>query len=178
MKPLESYGYVTPKDYNYFVRFNMLKGKYYRVKAFIGLAFAFLFSAFLIYMGFATKDKGYFIGGGAIMLCVLMLFYTINTNVKNHCNRQPKVIRANQKMVFGKNGFVFDLLFQNEEENEHSEIFYDELEAVYETKGYIYLYIEKRSVLIIPKRNLKISPSEARAFLQKYLPNQKFIICV
>ena len=178
MKAIESLGYVTPRDYTHFVRFNILKGKYYRVKAAVGIVMALIVCAFLAINGVVKGEKSYFILAGAVLLCIFMLFYTINNNVKNHCNRQPKVIRAQQKAVFGKNGFVFELLFKDEEENEHDEIFYDELEYVYDTKHAIYLYIEKRSVLIIPKRNLNMSPAEAREFLKKYIPAQKLVICV
>ena len=69
------------------------------------------------------------------------------------------------------------LIMQNPEENEHDEIFYDELEAIYLTKHAIYVYIEKRSVIIIPKRNLKVTPFEAYSFLYKYIPKGKLILC-
>ncbi len=177
MKALESMGYVTPKDYSAYVKFHVLKGKYYRLKSALIVFGLVLLGGGLVAYGFMSRAKGLVVGGGAILLCLLMFFYTINTNVKRICNSKAKTVRAKQHVVFGKNGFALDLLFQNEEENEHDEIFFDELEMVYDAKTAIYLYIEKRSVIIIPKRNLKISPEEARAFLVKYIPSQKLIIC-
>lgn len=177
MKALESFGYVTPRDYSAYVKFHVLKGKYYRLKSFAIIFGLVILCAVLLLLGFVYSNKSLWIAAGAIILCLFMFGYTINVNVKRICNSKAKVIRAKQKTVFGKNGFVFDLIFDNEEENEHDEIFFDELECVYETKKAIYIYIEKRSVIVIPKRNLKISPAEAREFLIKYIPAQKLVIC-
>lgn len=178
MKALESNGFVTPNDYSKYVRFNVIKGKYYRVKSvvfsllLVGLAIA------LTVIGYVSEEKSLWIAAAAIVICASMFFYTINSNVKKACNNKAKVIRGKQHTIFGKNGFVFELLFDNEEENEREDVFYDELEAVYDTKDAIYLYIEKRSVIVIPKRNLNMTPAEARSFLEKYIPAQTLVICV
>ncbi len=177
MKALESIGYVTPRDYSSYLYFHIFRSKNYRLKSKLFIFGMLLVGAILIALGLWSGEKGLVIGGGAIILCFFMFFYTVNNNVKRICNSKAKVVRAKQHMQFGKNGFMMDLLFQNEEENEHDEIFYDELEMVYDAKDAIYFYIEKRSVLIIPKRNLKITPEEARAFLIKYIPAQKLVIC-
>jgi hypothetical protein len=145
----------------------------------IVLALFLLVSEIILFaLGFLRSVKGLWIIGGVLLLCVGMFFYTINVNVKRTCNSNAKTVRAKQNVTFGKNGFVFELLFNNEEENERDEIFYDELDAVYFAAKAIYLYIEKRSVIIIPKRNLNISPIEAREFLKKYIDPQKLVICV
>lgn len=178
MKAIESMGFVTPRDYTKYVRFNVLKGKYYRVKSIGAIVAIVVLTVALLLIGLLTGEKSLWIAAGALVLCSIMFLYTINTNVKNACKGKAKVIRAKQHTVFGKNGLVFELLFDNEEENEHDEIFYDELEHVYDTKHAIYVYIEKRSVIVIPKRNLNMSPAEARAFLQKYIPAQVLVICV
>ncbi len=177
MKAIQSEGYVSIADYKAFIKFHVLRGKYYRLKSAAIIFGIVLISAVLLTLGFLTHNKGLIIGGGAILLCLLMFFYTINVNVKRVCTSKAKTVRSIQKTVFGKNGFVFELICKNPEENEHDEIFFDELETVYVTKNTIYLYIEKRSVIIIPKRNLKITPEEAYKFLQKYIPAQKLVIC-
>ena len=177
MKALESFGYVTPRDYSAYVKFHVLRGKYYRLRAALIVGGLLLITAALFLVGYVLHQKVYWVAGGAVLLCFLMFFYTLNVNVKRVCNKQAKVVRAKQKTVFGKNGFVFDLIFQNEEENEHDEIFFDELEKVYVTKNAIYLYVEKRSVIVIPMRNLKITPAEALEFLKKYIPAQILVIC-
>lgn len=177
MKAIESLGYVTPRDYNSYIRFNMLKGKYYRVKVCIVTISILLLTAFLFINGFLTSNKNLFIIGGVIILCSLMFLYTLNVNVKRVCNSNAKIVRAKQKTVFGKNGFIFDLLFDDEALNEHDEIFFDEIDAIYLAPKAIYIYIEKRSVIIIPKRNLTIEPYEAKAFLEKFIP-QKLIVCI
>lgn len=177
MKSLRSEGYVTPKDYSSYLKFNILKGKYYRFKALFLLLFLLSLCAFLVFLALATNERLYFIIGGIILLCALMFFYTVNVNVKNICNKNAKIIRAKQRTVFGKNGFVFELLFQNESENEFDEIFYDEVDNIYLAPKAIYVYIEKRSVIVIPKRNLSVTPNEAYEFLKRYCP-EKLIVCV
>ena len=177
MKALESIGYVTPKDYSKYLYFHLFRSKNYRLKYKLFVFGLLLLGGILIALGFYYRIKGLVLGGGAIILCFLMFFYTVNTNVKKICKSTAKIVRAKQHMRFGKNGLMLDLYFQNEEENEHDEIFFDELEKVYFAKDAIYVYIEKRSVLIIPKRNLKVTPEEARAFLEKYIPDQMLVIC-
>ncbi len=178
MKSLKSLGYVTPRDYNAYVRFNFLKGKYYRLKSACLALLLVLGCIALVVFGLSNGNKAYFMVAGILLLCVAMFFYTMNVNVKNTCNKNAKIIRAKQRTEFGKNGFVFELLMQNEEENEYSEIFYDEIDNIYLAPKAIYIYIEKRSVIVIPKRNLQISPSEAYAFLKKFLPDHKLVVCV
>ena len=175
--PLESSGFVTPKDYSRYVKFHVLKGKNYRVKTYLIVLGVVIAAALLLYYGLATRSKGLIIAAGAVVLALCMFIYTINVNVKRICRSNAKTVRAKQETVFGKNGFVFDLIMQNPEENEHDEIFYDELEAIYLTKHAIYVYIEKRSVIIIPKRNLKVTPFETYSFLYKYIPKGKLILC-
>ncbi len=175
--PLESSGYVTPKDYSKFVKFHALRGKYYRVKSRGIIALLLGATILLFYFGFVYAMKSLWIIGGIILLCMLMFVYTINTNVKRICNSNAKTVRAKQETVFGTNGFIFDLIMKNPEENEHDEIFYDELERIYLARTAMYIYIEKRSVIIVPIRNLKVTPSEALAFLQKYVPAEKLVIC-
>lgn len=176
MKAIESIGFVTPRDYNSYIRFNMLKGKYYRIKVCVVSISILLIALFFFANGFLTENKNFFILGGAILLCSLMFLYTLNVNVKRVCNSNAKTVRAKQKTVFGKNGFIFELLFDDESLNEHDEIFFDEIDTIYLAPKAIYIYIEKRSVIIIPKRNLKIEPYEAKAFLEKYIP-QKLVVC-
>lgn len=176
--PLKSEGYVTPMDYNHYIRFNLLKGRYYRLKI-IAIVFAIAVTCItLLLYGFAASNKGFWIAAGAILLCVVMFFYTLNVNVKRVCNSSAKVIRAKQRTEFGKNGFVFELIFKNNEENEYNEILYDEIDCIYLAPKAIYIYIEKRSVIVIPKRNINIAPIEARAFLAKFVPDHKLVVCV
>ncbi len=177
MKALESLGYVEQKDYKEFIYFNLFKGKHYRAKKLLTLIAVLALSLGFIIYSFFGGGKTFLIAGGVVLIGTVMMIYNVNSNVKNHCKRQAKVVRAKQSNKFGKNGFVYDLLLDDPSENEHQDIFYDELDAVYVAKNAIYLYIEKRSTVIIPKRNLNISVEEAEAFLKKYIPAQKLVIC-
>ncbi len=176
MKAIKSEGYVTVKDYNSYARFNVFKGKYYRIiMTLLGLLL-FLVCVAMVVVGFAYGIKTLWILAGVLALCVLMFFYTLSVNVKNTCRRNSDIVRAVQKTMFGKNGFVVDLVFKDESKNEQYEILYDEVEKIYLTRDAIYIYVEKRSAIVIPKRNLKIEPAEALEFLKKYAP-QKLVIC-
>ena len=178
IKPLESIGFVGIKDYSRYLKFNVLKGKYYRIKTMCVAMALTVICLWLLLAGWANNDKSLWVVAGVILLCTLMFFYTVNTNVKRICNSKAKTVRAKQRTEFGKNGFVFELMFEDETENEFSEIFYDEVETIYLAPHAIYIYIEKRSVIIIPKRNLKITPFEARVFLTKFVPAEKLVVCV
>ncbi len=178
MKPLKSLGYVTPRDYSAYLKFNMLKGRYYRIKVICVVFSLAVICLWLLLAGLSYGNKSLWIAAGAIALCAFMFLYTVNTNVKRICNKSAKVIRAKQRTEFGKNGFVFELMFQNEEENEFNEILYDEIDKIYLAPKAMYIYIEKRSVIVVPKRNLQISPIEARAFLTKFVPDHKLVVCV
>ena len=116
MKTLASEGFVTPRDYNAYLKFNLLKGKYYRLKKVIVIVSIIALCATLVLSGLTSGNKNYFVIAGIVLLCFLMFLYTVNVNVKNICTRNAKIIRARQKTTFGKNGFVFELLFDNEED--------------------------------------------------------------
>ena len=178
MKSLASEGYVTPRDYSAYLKFNLLKGKYYRFKKVLVLISIALLCIALFLSGLSSGNKNYMVIAGIILLCTCMFFYSVNVAVKNNCNKNAKVVRAKQRTQFGKNGFVFELLFENEEENEYSEILFDEVEKIYLAPQAMYIYIEKRSVIVVPKRNLKVSPKEALTFLAKYCPTQKLVVCI
>lgn len=178
MKPLKACGYVTPRDYSAYLKFNILKGKYYRIKVIAVIFSIVVICLWLLLAGLSYGNKSLWIAAGAIALCAFMFLYTVSVNVKRICNKSAKIIRAKQRSEFGKNGFVFELLFQNEEENEFNEILYDEIEKIYLAPKAMYIYIEKRSVIVIPKRNLEIAPIEARAFLQMFVPEEKLVVCV
>jgi len=178
LKPIRSEGYVALKDYAAYTRFHILKGKYYRIKTIFLILAILTISAYLAIYALTSGEHKYLVIAGVLLLCTGMFFYVINMNVKNICKKNAKTVYAIQKTEFGKNGLVLDMLFKNPEENEHYEIFYDEVERIYFAPKAIYVYIEKRSAIVIPKRNLKINPYEARCFLQEYIPPQKLVVCV
>ncbi len=176
MKAIRSEGYVTVKDYNSYARFNVFKGKYYRIIMTVLALLLLVVCVSLLVFGFLMAEKKLWILAGALVLAVAFFFYLLSVSVKNTCKLNADTVRAVQKTVFGKNGFVVDLVFKDESKNERYEILYDETEKIYLTRNAIYIYVEKRSAIVIPKRNLKIEPSEALAFLKQYAP-QKLVIC-
>ncbi len=178
MKALESMGYVALRDYNYFVRFNMFKGKYYRLKTLALILLSFITAVYFVLYGLSGGGAKYFVIAGIIALCFFMFFYVCSTTVKNICKQNAKTVRARQRVLFGKDGFLMDLICAKEEDNEYNEVFFKEIDRIYFAPKAIYIYIDKRSVIIMPKRNLNMSPIEAREFLKKYVPAQKLVVCV
>lgn len=176
MKAIKSEGYVTVKDYNSYARFNVFKGKYYRIKMILLGLLLFVVCAAMVVVGFLIGSKKLWILAGAILLGVLFFFYMLGVSVKNTCKLNADTVRALQKTMFGKNGFVVDLVFKDESKNERYEILYDEIEQLYLTRDAMYIYVEKRSAIVIPKRNLKIEPADALAFLKEYAPH-KLVVC-
>lgn len=176
MKALESNGFVTVKDYASYVRFNIFKGRYYRVKQITLAVLMILLCCTLVFVGFAVRAKGYFIAAGIILLCCIMFGYVIKVNVNNYCKTKAELVRAKQKAVFGKNGLVHELLL--EPEPEHNEYFYEDLEKVYVTKNALYMYFDSKTSLVIPGRNMNMSRAETCKFLKTFIPNGKLVICV
>ncbi|MBR0232189.1 MAG: YcxB family protein [Clostridia bacterium] len=177
MKPFESFGKLNKNDYAAFVRFGMLKGKYHRVYALLAALALTAGVIALALVGVARKNKEALICAGILLLCAGMLAYMIKTTVRNVMAKNEKAARGTQHVLFGKNGFVFELLYDKGSDSEYTDVLYEELERVYETKGHFIIYIDKRTAIIVPKRNLRVSPGSAREFLQKFIPD-KFVICV
>ena len=179
-QPFESFGYVAKPDYAKYVRFNMLKGKYHRPKAY---AAAFVLTVAVVALAVAgvnSKNTSLLILSGILLLCAGMFAYVIKITVNNICAKNAKAVRGKQHVLFGKNGFIFELLYKNEADNEYTDVLFEEIDSVFETKGaagYFYIYIDKRTVIIVPKRNLRIDPLSAREYIQELLP-EKFFICV
>ena len=87
LRPLESFGYVTPKDYTAYLKFNLLKGRYYRLKVMAVLLCLGTVCAWLLLAGITKGNKSRWIAAGAIALCAFMFIYTVNVNVKRICNK-------------------------------------------------------------------------------------------
>ena len=175
--PFETFGYVTQKDYGAFVRFNILKGRFYRLKA----AFAALVLAAavitLLALGLATKNRDLMIAAGIILLSAGMGAYMIKVQVRNVCRRNAKAVRGKQHILFGKNGLIFELKYQNSEDDEYTDVLYEEIDFIYETRGYYYIYVDKHTIMIAPKRSLRVSVDEANRFLQEFVPD-KYVVCL
>ncbi len=175
-KPFESFGFVTPRDYGAYVRFNLLKGKYYRLKALLA---ALLLTAAIIVLavfGINTGRRDLRIYSGILLLVTAMFAYVIKVNVRNICRKNAKTVRGKQHVLFGKNGFIFELLFENKADDEYTDVLYDEIDVIYEATNCFYIYVDKRTVIIVPKRNLRVSLAESRGFLQSFV-GDKFVIC-
>lgn len=177
MKPFESFGKLNKNDYTAFVRFGMLKGKYHRVYALLAALALTAGVLALALTGIARKNKEALICAGILLLCAGMLAYMIKTNVRNVMVKNARAARGTQHVLFGKNGFVFELLYDKESDCEYTDVLYEEIDRVYETKAHFIIYIDKRTAVIVPKRNLRINVASAREFLQKFIPD-KFVICV
>ncbi|MBO4452513.1 MAG: YcxB family protein [Clostridia bacterium] len=178
MKPFETFGYLNQKDYGTFVRFNIVRGKYYRVKAaVIGVLIVGAVAALAV-AGIVNSNRDLLIAAGALLLSTAMFAYIVKVNVKNICASNARSVKGKQHILFGKNGFIFELLYSKEEDNEYTDVLFDEISKIYETKRYFYIYIDKRTIFIAPKRNLRVSDDEARECIQSLVAPEKFVRCV
>lgn len=178
MKALESLGYMKPDHYKEYVIFNFLKTKYHRIlKLIISAVYSLSAVALLIY-GFSSKNKTVMWVSVALLVLGALFIYSINRNVKAICRSNAKLMRGVQHVKFGKNGFIFNLIFKKESENEHYEVTFEEIMKIYDAPKAFYVYINKRSVVIIPKEYLCCTISEAEKYLETYCPAEKLVKCV
>jgi hypothetical protein len=83
------------------------------------------------------------------------------------------------KRAFGRCG-SFDEIYVKRfiKYGEDSDFFYSDFMAVYETRGFFYFYIDKKSTIIVPKRNMMPADSmELSALLAKTV-EKRFIRCI
>lgn len=177
MKVLQSKGYVTVGDYSSYVKFNMFKGKFYRLKVRLLVVAVTAACLLLGIYGVRLHNMGMIIGAGIVLLCSAMFAYVVRVNVRNYCRSRADYVRSEQQVVFGKNGFTFEVLSKNNE-LPFTETLYSEIEVLYFAPGAIYIYLGGGSVVILPSRNINLRKADAIEFLTRYVPAEKLVICV
>ncbi len=176
MKPLECNGKLILSDYVDFARFNVFKGKYFRIKI---MAVPFVAALFCIFMIYLSVMQSTLIYGFIAVMMILMLRVVLGsfkTKGKQMYAANAKYARAVQSTLFGKNGFITELKSEGKEA-EHNEYYFDEVQKIYFAPNAVYVYMNKKSVFILPKRNFKVTIDQALSYLSEYVPAEKLVIC-
>jgi len=182
-KYLFSSGKVVLSDYREYSTFNLCRGKYSRVIRTAVVTWIVLICAFIAVAGFVAKNMMTVLIGGIILLCLASFFTLLRRQVKTVCVKKQQYLYATHEVRFGKNGLIYSVLFDPahnpyKQENTQDDFFYDDFYRVYETGGFFYLYLDKKSTIIVPKRNMMPADSiELRELLAKKL-DKKFIRCI
>ncbi len=182
-KYLLAQGKVILSDYREFSTFNLCRGKFSRVIRTAFIAWALVICLYLAVVGFMAQNTMLILIGGVLLLCLGTFFALLRKQVKTVCVKKQQYLYATHRVQFGKNGLIYSVLFDPEhnpykQEDTQDDFFYTDFMAVYETGGFFYLYLDKKSTIIVPKRNMMPADyMELRALLSKNL-EKKFTRCI
>ena len=177
MKPLVSKGKIVPNDYVEFARFNMFKGKYYRVKIKALPIIACLIGIPVALFGIITREYYYAIAAFVLIFSIYSLMSSFKNKGKRMFVVNKKFAGATHHVVFGKNGFINEVTYADGN-LEHNEYLFSEVERIYFAPAAIYIYMDKSSVFILPSANVLVSKDDAIAHLRKFVPEDKLVVCV
>ncbi len=182
-KYLLSKGKVVLSDYREYSNFNLCRNKYSRVIRTLIVVWVIAMALYLAVAGLATQNSALVLIGGLILLCAGTFFALLRKQVKTVCVKKQEYLYATHQVQFGKNGLIYSVIFDPEHnarkhEDTQDDFFYEDFMAVYETKGFFYLYVDKKSTIIVPKRNMMPADClELRELFSKKL-EKRFIRCL
>ena len=182
-KYLFASGKVVLFDYREYSTFNLCRGKFSRVIRTAVVLWLVLACAFVAWIGFMAKQTMLILTGGVILLCLASFFALLRKQVKAVCVKKQQYLYATHEVRFGKNGLIYSVLFDPahnpyKQENTQDDFFYSDFFRVYETGGFFYFYTDKKTALIVPKRNMMPADSmELRDVLAQKI-GKKFIRCI
>ena len=168
------YTYQVIKEYQ---RFNLFKGKHYN-KGYI--LFATLSIIALIIVTFGTLTFGldyftYYVFITLIFLNILMAFlYFMLPGITYKSNKNLQNIE--NKFVFSDDEIT--IASENQGYKGNATMKYNLINKVYETKKYIYIYINRAQAYIIDKTQIDGGRiEELRETITSRIPKKKYIIC-
>ncbi len=183
MKYLHARGKIVLSDYREYAYFNLFRGKFSRVvRAMVTLVIV-LIAVFLLLVGFSAQSSLFVVGGGAVLLSLGSFVFLLRKNVKTVCIKRKPFLYASHEIRFGGNGMLYSVLYDKEHnpngwEDSRVEYLFEDFFRVYENGGFFYFYTDKKSAIILPKRNMTIEDFVAlRGILNKTL-GKKFIRCI
>lgn len=182
-KYLFSSGKVVLSDYREYSTFNLCRGKFSRVIRTAVVMWLVLACLFVAVVGFMAQNTMLILIGGIILLCLGSFFALLRRQVKTVCIKKQQYLYATHEVRFGKNGLIYSVLFDPahnpyKQEDTQDDFFYTDFFRVYETGGFFYLYLDKKSTVIVPKRNMMPADCmQLRELLSKKM-EKKFIRCI
>ena len=180
---LTARGKVVLSDYREYMQFNLFRGKCSRLLRSLLILAVVLLSLYLLLLGIQLKNTVVILVAGVVLLCFCMFFYLLRRTVKQTCIRKKPFLYATHEVRFGGNGLIYSVLYdpahnpQNLPDSQQDYL-YTTFFRVYETGGFFYFYPDKKSAIILPKRNLRIEDIQSlRTLLQKEL-GKTFVRCL
>lgn len=182
-KYLFASGKVVLSDYREYANFDIFRGKFSRVVRVALTVWIILICAFVILLGFMVQNTMMILIAGIILLCLGSFVFMLRRQVKVVCIRKKPFLYATHEVRIGKNGLIYSVLFDpahnpGKLEDSQEDFLFEDLFRAYETGGFFYFYLAKKTAIILPKRNMMPADSlELRALLQNKI-GKKFIRCI
>ena len=183
MKRLHARGKIVLSDYREYAYFNLFRNRFSRVLRTMTMLVIVLVAVYLFLVGFSAQSSLFVVGGGAVLLSLGSFVFMFRRNVKNVCTKRKPFLYASHEIRFGGNGMVYSVLYDSEHNphkwaDSHVEYLYKDFFRVYENGGFFYFYTDKKSAIILPKRNMTVEEFVAlRGLLQNTL-GKNFIRCI
>lgn len=180
---LTARGKVVLSDYREYMQFNLFRGRFSRLlRAFVILAVVCV-CLYVFLLGLQFRNTMLLLAAGIVLLCFCMFFYLLRRTVKQTCIKRKPFLYATHEVRCGGNGLIYSVLYdpahnpQNLPDSQQDYL-YDAFFRVYETGGFFYFYPDKKSAIILPKRNLQTADLlRLRTLLQKEL-GKRFVRCL
>lgn len=183
MKYLFARGMVVLSDYREYMNFNLFRGKCSRIVRALVILAAVMLCVFLLLLALQLHSMPLVILAGGLLLCFCMFFFLLRRHVKTICVKRKPFLYATHEVQFGGNGLIYSVLYDAAHNPQHlpdsrQEYRYESFYRVYETGGFVYFYPDKKSALILPKRNMTPADSiRLRTLLQNQL-GKRFVKCI
>ncbi len=165
---------IDYKTYRRFAQFQLFKGKNPVAKKALIYGLGSVSAVFLILRGISRYDNRYLILGGIILLCIGMFSYLTGQVPKRQYKKDRRMVKADFDFIFAPDGLIVEVTGEDFENKE--EIFYSDMQKIYETPFDYYLYADRMKAYIVPKSGLiDTTPDEAAQFLKSKVPDYKYI---
>lgn len=183
MKYLHARGKIVLSDYREYAYFDLFRGRFSRAIRSMAVLIAILGALFLLVLGFAARKSMIVLAGGLVLLCLGSFFYLFKRQVKTVCVKNKPLLYASHEVRFGGNGLIYSIFYDEEHnprklEDSQMDYLYENFYRVYENGGFFFFYTDKKSAIIVPKRNMTSADfMQLRNVLRNAL-GKKFVRCI
>ena len=175
--PIEAEVIYDYKLYRDFSRFNMFKGKWNRAGLPFFAVIVLIASIFTIIDIVSEKNSDYLFLSVIILILVIFMTFLYFFLPKISFNSNKLVSQTKNTFLF--NETTISITTEKEGTNGQSTIDYSNINKVYETKLYFFVYIGMGQAYVIPKSSINGGKAEdLKEFLIKVLTPKKFIRCI
>lgn len=162
-----------------FTQFSLKKGKFYYLKRRISLWLKLLLLVPLfiaVVFGIIYHDMQMIVTPLVCMPPIILILFVPKLLVKNNLRHSQNIIGSINTYTFNEDGIRISSVSKDAESQ--SNVHYQFLRNVYETKEYFYLFIHSNQAYIVNKTGMQRDTLEQiRTILSSRMPNNRFIIC-